>query len=237
MQRIYLPKTDFLDTLKISDVEIHHQLTRVLRSRVWDEIIFFGGKKQKDHVYTISAIDKKSIEFEKKEVIKKDTELPLNLHLYQAFPNKLSKLEYIIQKCSEIGYSSITFFSSEHSEKRGVSEAKEDRLRRISIEAIEQCGGNIIPEIIFWDDITDLKSGKKILSIVCDPTSEAKEISKISMKSYSDVHVFVGPEGWFSEDELLACNKRGFHRVSLGERILRCETVGEVVGFFISQKK
>ncbi len=237
MQRIYLPDTDFSEALEISEADLYHQLTRVLRSRVGDKVIFFDGKKQKDYVYKITAIDKKKVEFEKKKVIKKDSELLLNLHLYQAFPNKVSKLEYIIQKCSEIGYSSMTFFVAEHSQKLGLSDSKEERLRKISIEAIEQCGWNIIPEIIFCEDITSLTSGKEILSIVCDPTSEAKQLSKISLKSYSDVHVFVGPEWGFSEEELLACNKRGFHRVSLWERILRTETVWEVVGFFMSQKK
>lgn len=237
MQRIHLPDTDFSDMLEISDTDLHHQLTRVLRSRVWDEVIFFGGKKQKDHLYEIVEIGKKNIELKKKKSIKKDSELLLNLHLYQAFPNKASKLEYIIQKCSEVGYSSMTFFRSEHSQRLELSESKEQRLKKISVEAIEQCGGNIIPEIRFCEDIADLRSGKNILSVVCDPSSEAKQLSKFSMKSYSDVQVFVWPEWGFSEEELLACNKRWFHRISLGERILRCETVGEVVGFFMSQKK
>lgn len=237
MQRIYLPDTEFSETLTISDTELYHQFTRVLRSRVWDEMIFFDGKKKEDHLYKVFEIDKKQVVFEKLKVLKKKWEISPKLSLYQALPNKLSKIEYIIQKCSEVGYRNMVFFQSEHSQKLVLSDAKKERLQRIAIEAIEQCGGNTIPTLTFGEDIVDLPSSKNILTVVCDPTSKAQQISKISLKGYSKVHVFVGPEWGFSEEELLACNKRGFHRISLWERILRCETVGEVVWFFIAQKK
>lgn len=62
------------------------------------------------------------------------------MHLYQALPNKLEKLEYIIQKSCEVGYQSITFFQAERSQILVLSESKKQRLQKIAIEAIEQCG-------------------------------------------------------------------------------------------------
>ena len=101
-----------------------------------------------DSVYEITNIDKRTVIFTKIKTLMKHAELAPELHLYQAFPNKLSKMEYIIQKCSEIGFKKITFFQSEHSQKLVISEGKEERLHKIAVEATEQCGGNIVPEII-----------------------------------------------------------------------------------------
>lgn len=236
MQRIYLPKLQLWDTLEISDWELYHQITRVLRARVWQKIIFFDGERHEDFVYEIQNIDKRNIVFTKQENIMKNAELKTELHLYQAFPNKLSKMEYIIQKCSEIGYKKITFFQSEHSQKLVISEGKEERLRKIATEATEQCGGNIIPEIILWENIEGHTSSRDILSLVCDPNSEGKTLGDLPMSGHEEIHIYVWPEWGFSEDELAACTKRGFHRVSLGERVFRAETVWEVVGFFMSQQ-
>jgi 16S rRNA (uracil1498-N3)-methyltransferase len=140
MQRIYLPDMKFLDVLEISEKQLYHQLTRVLRARIDQEVIFFDGKKQEDHLYSMIHIDKNSVSFKRKEIISKTTELLTELTLYQAFPNKLSKFETIVQKCSEIGYKRIIFFESERSQKLVLSENKKERIKKISIEAIELCG-------------------------------------------------------------------------------------------------
>lgn len=237
MQRIYLSNMELWETLSITDTDLHHQLARVLRSKIGDKVIFFDGKKREDHVYEITKIDKIKVVCEKKEVLSKKWEISPKIALYQSLPNKTSKIEYIVQKCSEIGFKKMVFFDSEFSQKLVLSDAKKQRIERIAIEAIEQCGGNKIPTIVFESDISDLASWKNVLSLVCDPSSEAQDLSKVDLKGISKVNIFVGPEWGFSEDELLACNKRWFHRVSLWERILRCETAGEVVWFFLSQKK
>ncbi len=100
-------------------------------------------------MYEISEIDAKKVVFLQKEVMVKNTEIFPELHLFQALPNKLEKLEYIVQKSCEVGYRSITFFEAQRSQILVLSENKKDRLKKIAIEAVEQCGGNIIPEMYF----------------------------------------------------------------------------------------
>jgi RsmE family RNA methyltransferase len=139
MQRIYLPDTKFLDVLEISERQLYHQLTRVLRARIDQEVVFFDGKSKEDHLYSMIHIDKKSVSFKRKEIISKKSELENNITLYQGFPNKLSKFETIVQKCSEVGYSKIVFFESERSQKLVISDNKKERLHKICIEAIELC--------------------------------------------------------------------------------------------------
>ncbi len=232
MQRIYFPNNQFLENITISEKETYHQLTRVMRARVGQMVVFFDGVSLEDYVYEISDINKDKVSFQKREVLEKKSEISPKLTLYQALPNKLGKLENIVQKCSEVGYSKIIFFDSERSQKLVLSDAKKNRLQKIAIEAIEQCWGNIMPNIeyresrweIFWD------------SIVCHPQGEDSLLLKDISISQS-LNVLVGPEWWFSDDEVEGFQKLWVQKVFFWERVLRCETVWEVVGFFISQKK
>ena len=240
MQRIYLPNTHFWDVLEISEKEPYHQITRVMRARVWQEFIFFDGESLEDHVYKISDINKYICSFEKKEVLVKKSESWCKLSLYQACPNKLSKFETIVQKCCEVGYSKIVFFESERSQKLVLSDNKKERLRKISIEAIEQCWGNIIPEIEFlqphfspWEKI---EWGQKWESnFICHTQDiDSRNLSEIEVQNNNKINILVWPEGWFSPEEIKNISAQ---KLYFWERILRCETVWEVVWFYLSQKK
>jgi len=83
MQRIYLPHSKFSEILEITDKEIYHQLTRVMRARLEEQVIFFDGKNNQDIVYRIIHIDKKSVSLKREESIEKSSELPLEISLYQ----------------------------------------------------------------------------------------------------------------------------------------------------------
>jgi len=100
-------------------------------------------------VYKIEEISKKEIVFSQQEILKKSSELEFELVLFQALPNKLEKLEYIVQKCSEVGYAKIVFFQGERSQKLILSENKKQRLYKIMQEAIEQCGRNTLCDLVF----------------------------------------------------------------------------------------
>ncbi len=230
MQRIYLPNTQFLDVLEISENWIYHQLTRVLRARVWQEVVFFDGENQEDHMYSIAHIDKKSVRFKKQKIISKNNELNISIFLYQAYPNKLSKFEYIVQKCTEVGYKKIVFFESERSQKLVLSENKKERLRKIAIEATEQCWGNIIPEIKFE---TSFSQKGKSPYFICH-TQEEGAVSLADIPVLKNIHIIVWPEWGFSSKEV---EKFQAQKIYFWNRILRCETVWEVVWFYVSQKK
>jgi RsmE family RNA methyltransferase len=70
---------------------------------------------------------------------------------YQALPNKYEKIEYIIQKGVEVGIARFVFFRSDRSQKLAISPTKIDRYITIAREALEQCGGTRLSEIIFID--------------------------------------------------------------------------------------
>jgi 16S rRNA (uracil1498-N3)-methyltransferase len=92
------------------------------------------------------------------------SEIDFELTLYNALPNKLEKIEYIIQKGTEIGFTKFCFFRTDRSQKLVISDNKKIRLEKIITEAAEQSGRAIIPEIIISDDfdINNLPEGKNI---------------------------------------------------------------------------
>ncbi len=241
MQRIYLPHSKFSEILEITDKEIYHQLTRVMRARLEEQVIFFDGKNNQDIVYRIIHIDKKSVSLKREESIEKSSELPLEISLYQWLPNKLSKLETIVQKCCEIGYRNIVFFIADHSQKFVLWESKKQRIQKIAIEAVEQSGGNYVPEIQYRDALVIseiLRQNADSCHIFCHTQSEhSLTLRDISFWEHAYVNIFVGPEWGFSQWEVTIFEENNIQKINFWERILRCETVAPAVWFYISQQK
>ena len=98
MQRIYLSETSLSDELVITQKDLYHQITRVMRARVGQKYAFFDSIHQQDFIYEILSIDKQKVIFKLVEIQEKNSESRVNLHLFQALPHKLEKLEYIIEK-------------------------------------------------------------------------------------------------------------------------------------------
>lgn len=136
MHRFYLPQT-LTNILVITEEKLWRELTLVKRARIGDEIAFFDGKSEEDSMYSIEGIDKKSVRLSKTSTQKNAGKLSTTT-LYQALPNKLDKLELIVQKTTELGVGKIVIFSSERSSQLVISANKLERLRSIAIEAVEQ---------------------------------------------------------------------------------------------------
>lgn len=157
-------------------------------------VIFFDGVMQQDIVYRIEEIQKTQIVFQKQEIIPKKSELDFEMILVQALPNKFSKLEYIVQKCSEVGFSQIVFFSSERSQKLHISDQKMKRLTSIMIEAIEQSNRNSFCDIALYDtkQVYDAIAPEET-HIVFHPDSQlqATPIREISIKKGQTVRMYV----------------------------------------------
>lgn len=191
MQRIYLPNTSFSPTLKITDTAIHHQLTRVLRARVGEKVMFFDGKKSQDHEYEIESITKQELHLKKQHIHEKPLQQQTMI-LYQAYPHTFSKIEYIVQKCSEIGYQKIIFFPSERSQNIRISPHKKERIQKIMQEAVEQCGGNYVLDIVFEDILHIPNDDTPVL--ICHPDiSQSHKLSDVDIREKT-VSVIVGPE-------------------------------------------
>ncbi len=202
-----------------------------MRARVWDEVIFFDGESEEDMVYKIVDISKREIQFSFVQKEKKHTENRVELCLYQALPNKFEKIEYIIQKCTEVGYKKIVFFPSERSQRLVISEKKKERFHKIAIEATEQCGGSRVPVIEYREALGMLSWP----SLVCH-TQGTSRLSLREIPFSNTLNIIVGPEGGLSTEEISGLEHAGVQKVYFWSRIFRCETVAPLIWFYISQQ-
>jgi RsmE family RNA methyltransferase len=235
MQRIYIENLETVNfNFVLKDKNIIHQLSRVLRSKPWDEIIFFDGKDYFDYIFKIKEISKTEIFFEQIWRIEKNNKLDFELNLFQAIPNKMDKIESIIKNWTQIWVSNFLFFKATHSQKLIVSDKKEDRLRKIIIESVELCGRNDIPWLIIGEKINFLNlSWKNIFLHTKDDKS--KKLKDLKVNGDKIINLFIWPEGWFSNDEIWRFEKNNFEKVFLWDNILRTELAWIASSFYLIQ--
>jgi 16S rRNA (uracil1498-N3)-methyltransferase len=232
MQRFHFPTLNNQQLLIISnDTDIYHQLTKVLRTKTWEEVIFFDWNNFFDYIYKIESIEKKSITLKLINKIQKSIENPLDINLYQSLPNKQEKIELILQKWVEVWYNSFCFFKSERSQNLKISENKIDRFKKIIIEATEQSSRNIVPELHFLKKI-DFKSIKWNNIYFHTDKNKAKKIKELNIKNWK-ANIFIWPEWGFSNNEITIFDTIWFQKVNLWDSILRTETAGIVVWFYL----
>lgn len=160
-----------------------------------------------------------------------NTNLPINIHLFQGLP-KSDKLELIIQKAVELGVASVTPVAMKRSivkidEKKKKS--KTERWQAIAAAAAKQSKRSLVPEVREVLSYKEMINAVKNLDLILVPyecangMSATKEaLSKI--KSGMNIGIIIGPEGGFEQSEIDAARDVGGCIISLGSRILRTET-------------
>lgn len=214
------------DIIKICGDDAHH-ISKVLRLKEDDEIIICD-KNGQDYYCSIKSIAKDEVIC---WVLKKEvsaTEPNISITLYQGVP-KGDKLETVIQKCVELGCVRIVPVAM----KRSVAvikdkEKKQTRMQRIAYEAAKQCGRAKIPEVSqvlsFKEAINDAADCElRILPYESETVNGLKTCLQ-NNKNAKNIAVFIGPEGGFSEEEIILAKENDFKIVTLGPRILRTET-------------
>ena len=252
MQRFYIPHFKKEDEFLLNDKDtprtfptghIFHQLVKVLRVRKLEKIILFNWIDNLDLVFQITEINKKNIKLKFIEEVEKETELNFELNLYQALPNKLEKIEYILQKWVEVWFRKFVFYRSERSQKLIISDKKEERLKKIIIEAVEQSWRSFVPEFDLTSSSFPLEEREKNVDIFLHTKNNNSQnlsqfINIFSTKGFSplqNINIYIWPEWGFSEKEIEYFEKNNFSRIHLWNRILRTETAWVVVGFTLWQ--
>lgn len=230
MQRFY--KTDLSDDFFINDKNFINQIVKVLRAKEWENFIFFDGKIQKDFIYKLEKIEKNKIFFTKIDEITKNSEINFDLNLFASLPNKIEKIEFIVQKATEIGVSNFYFWKSERSQKIFLNENKIERIKKIILEAVEQSGRNKIPEFKIFEKIDLEKIDWKNI-FLHTKNENSKNLKDIDFSP--KINIFTWPEWWFSVEEIEFFEEKNWERIYLWDRILRTETAGIATSFFIIQ--
>ncbi|ANZ22610.1 16S rRNA methyltransferase [Buchnera aphidicola (Diuraphis noxia)] len=206
-----------------------HYLSKVLRIKIQDKIEIFNNTNYvffaKIICITFHAI---KIKIYKNEI--KNNESSINIHIGQVI-SKNDKIEFIIQKSTEMGIKQITPLFSENcniQQKFFNFSHKIKRWKKIIISSCQQCNRNIIPKIKKPEDILSwCKNNKKNdMKIIFHPESDVTINQLTEFKKY--IRIVIGPEGGFSKNEIKKIIKCGFTSVKLGPRILRTETAAIV---------
>lgn len=164
------------------------------------------------------------------ENLRKRMESKLDLLLLQSLPEK-EKMEWIIQKTTELGVSAIVPFYSKRSislEERDKRQRKAHRWPVVAQKASQQCRRSLVPVIEPYTDFANALRyaydyDLKILLWEKETKAGLNVIHSYDM-STTRICVLVGPEGGFTEKEIIMARGAGFVTIGLGPRILRTET-------------
>ena len=219
------------DKIVVKDGEFIH-LKNVLRLGVGDEIIV-SLNTDIEYVCEIEKMTKTSA-ICKINGENKCLRNPLkNIVLFQAVAKK-PKFEFIVQKATEIGISEIVPFMSEYCIAK-VTENKAERLYEIALNACKQCERTIIPKISPATDVIGVIERFKEFDIVLFANERADVGEKLkSLSKQKNIAIIVGSEGGFSQKEKEKFVEAGAVSVSLGKRILRCETASVAMMSLVS---
>jgi 16S rRNA (uracil1498-N3)-methyltransferase len=163
--------------------------------------------------------------------------------IIQGIP-RLPKADLIVQKLTELGVEGILFAPTERTPYRdGESRisARIERLQRIAESAAKQCSRSNIPDVGFCMNLeAALESvGPDALMLVADESARSESTGKSLRDNLqnshrkSDIAVFIGPEGGFSENETEMLKDAGAKPFSLGRNILRTETAAIVAAALV----
>ena len=235
MSKFFVPKENISeDKIIIEGGDVLH-ISKVLRMSEGDELTLCDGRGM-DYIATISEIDVKRIVCEIREKKKSDTEAEIEVTLVQGLP-KASKMDYIIQKTTELGIRRIIPCALSRCvvklENRKAEEKKVERWRKISEEAAKQSGRGVIPEVTMPVNLDEAIKELRDYDIVfvpyeCEEENNIKSVLT-SVEKPKKVGFIIGPEGGFDIAEIEKIRSAGIKTVTLGKRILRTETAGEAV--------
>ncbi|MGB4594350.1 MAG: RsmE family RNA methyltransferase [Anaerolineaceae bacterium] len=138
------------------------------------------------------------------------------------------KVEWVLQKCTEIGVSRFQPFVSERSVSRleSLDDNRRTRWEAIIREAAEQSERNRLPElleVVRFEDIVDKVGEEEQKLMAYEGADSANKLRQLPLKQ-APVVLLIGPEGGFSDEEAGRTLGSGFQQFSLGKRILRMET-------------
>jgi 16S rRNA (uracil1498-N3)-methyltransferase len=153
---------------------------------------------------------------------------PYRIHLAIAPTKHLDRMEWMLEKCVEIGVDEISFLETRYSERRHL---KLDRLERIAVGAMKQSQRGYLPALHnlrpFGPWLETQAGGTAQRWIAHLDEGERYLLHRVAEPPGTHI-VLIGPEGDFSSEEIARARQAGFRAVSLGESRLRTETAGLV---------
>ena len=224
---MYLFYTPYIDTIHCLSEEESAHCVRVLRYSLGDEILLTDGRGT-TYTARITNPHPKHCEFEILTEEKQAKGHNFHLHIAIAPTKSVERLEWMIEKCTEIGVDEITPLLCRFSERKQL---RTDRLQKIILSAAKQSLTPYLPvlhELTPYDAFVRDQAAKEQQNFIAHCYKEDKRVLQHEILPGRDVLVLIGPEGDFSEQEVKEALDLGFVPVSLGNSRLRTETAGVV---------
>ena len=210
-----------------------HYLSRVLRLNVGAKVQLFDGSGQ-EYRGELTGVTKKTVQVSLQECLEGLPESSLPIHLGQGL-SRGERMDWAIQKATELGVAEITPLFTERCEVRLNDERAQKRLehwQHIAISACEQCGRSKVPVIHPPQSLKDWQTRVEAdLKLLLHPV--AQSLTEHAMPS--SLAFLIGPEGGLTEDEVAHASQSGFQPARLGPRVLRTETA-PVVALSVAQQ-
>jgi len=226
--------------LEIVNQEVIHQLTHVLKIKNGQKVVFLDGQGMATQAIFLEG-NKSGLKF---NIDKTLTNLPKNkieLNLLPALIKK-DKIEYVLQKCTEIGVVNFQPIISDRSEKLSF---KMDRAEKIIKEAFEQSEKNYLPQVSVplmleeymaqYETLGQNKKNLFYLDIEAPIINVNQLVSQIKNEenNKNKISFFVGPEGGWSDLDRKIFHDNNVKPISLGDTVLRAETASIAVASLI----
>lgn len=212
------------ETACITGEDARH-LSRVLRTRAGEVLTLCDGKGF-DYQARVETVSDEQVTF---QILKKEenvSEPSVEVTLYVGYP-KGDKLELVIQKAVELGAVRIVpFFSRFCVAAPKKEEQKNVRYNRIAYEAAKQAGRGVLPQVELPLTFVQMlqEQNKYDLSLFCYEAAKDAPSLQTRLQQAKTVSIITGAEGGFSEEEAVQAKEICGEPLSLGTRILRCET-------------
>lgn len=220
----YVPNV--MTTEELPEEEAMHAL-RVLRLKSGDEMMLTDGEGNFYKAEITIAATRKCM-FKLVEKLPQRKVWRGSLRLVVSPTKMMERMEWMVEKATEIGFDRVSFINCDNSERRVV---KTKRLEKIVVSAIKQsrkAWKPVIDEIVSFDEfMAEGVGGMKYIAHCYEEIPKVDffgEMGKVDKDA--DITVMIGPEGDFSLNEVKKCLEAGFVSVSLGESRLRTETAG-----------
>lgn len=235
MPKFFTARENITETeIRIESEDARH-IKKVLRLSEGDEITVCDGRGT-DYTAVIDRFGEDGIICRIKESRVCGAEPKTAVTLYQGLP-KASKMDYIIQKTTELGITRIVPVKMARCvvkvENEAAQNRKLERWRKIAGEAAKQSGRGIVPDIgeimTFDEALEDMQRAE-----LCFAPYECEREARLSSvlegaRGVKSAAFMIGPEGGYDIAEYEKLRGAGVKTITLGRRILRTETAGEAV--------
>lgn len=225
MQWYYCPDLS-AEEVQLTAEEAHH-LIHVVRMQTGGELLLTNGfgVLARATLQKASAKDCRALITERSEVLP-PTEV---LHLAFAPTKNIDRTEWMLEKATEMGVQHLTPLRCRHSERKEINV---DRLHKIIVAAAKQSRRSWFPVLHPLQQFHEFVAANTNPAFIahCNPA-----LPRSAWKDYLALSgsrtILIGPEGDFSEEEILLANRHGINGLDLGHRRLRTETAAMAVCF------